>query len=72
MVGRPGIRGHADRRLGKAKRLQTRSGPALFDPPSQPAAEPCYDYFSAAFRAVFRLRRRASAAFKALASLGFT
>ena len=47
-------------------------GTAHFDPPSRPATEPCWSYLSAALRAVFRFRRRASAAFRALASLGFT
>ena len=72
MVGRWGFAARRIDGSAKLKRLRARSGPASPDPPSRPAPEPCFNYFSAALRAVFRFRRRASAAFKALASLGFT
>ena len=71
MVGR---RGFAARRIdgsAKLKRLPTRWGPASIRS-AEPTSRRAMDYFSAALRAVFRFRRRASAAFKALASLGFT
>ena len=67
-----GICGQAARRIGKAKTAPDEIGPGIL--PIRRADQPPSrgDYFSAALRAVFRFRRRASAAFKALASLGFT
>ena len=66
-----GVRGQTNRRLGKAKTAPDEMGPGIY-PIRRADQPPSYDYFSAALRAVFRFRRRASAAFKALASLGFT
>jgi hypothetical protein len=69
MVGRWGS---AARRLGKAKTAPDEIGPGIFRSAEPSSLRAVVNYFSAALRAVFRFRRRASAAFKALASLGFT
>ena len=74
MVGRriDGLAGRRQRRLGKGFRGSSHNlGPGAFR--CRRAAVPrSVVYRSAALRAVFRFRRRASAAFRALASLGFT
>ena len=67
-----GIRGQAARRIGKAKTAPDEIGPGIFRSAEPSSHSAVLNYFSAALRAVFRFRRRASAAFKALASLGFT
>jgi hypothetical protein len=75
MVGRWGLQllGDSPGRRGGKKR----TAPGNMEPGAFRSAEPTcrravLDYFSAALRAVFRFRRRASAAFIALASLGLT
>jgi hypothetical protein len=58
---------------GLTKTAPATSGPASFRSAAEPTSRRAVlYYFSAALRAVFRFLRRASAAFKALASLGFT